>query len=446
MGGVISYPGVPKFGDTPDAYNTTNSIIEKYHEVARQARADRDKARADAADAKKLAKEAAQLESQAKRLKQEALNSQSEAKKREADYQIREQNAKLELEKREKEAKEREGEAERFPQEFQQALSLVEKCEVEAQAWILEAQEEAEARMAADDARKREEICLDLVTFRPQGLTSGGIQPEVWPTEEEFQFAKNGIQYDPEKIHFAVCGSPGSGKSSFVNAVRGLNNNNPHAAPTGVTETTKTVTRYPDPRKETTYKRLVWFDCPGAGTLKVPGWQYFNQQGLFIFDVIVLVYDVRLTAIDMCIIQNCERFDIPLFIVRSKSDTHIRNILHDLGHGDAREDNCEKYQEQARKLLIDKTKCDLEANIEEAGLAMHDIFIISSHVLYSLVTKKWIKKTPLVIDEARLVESVFKAAYARRYGARVPTKISSAIIVREENIITPPPSLYSTIE
>ena len=126
----------------------------------------------------------------------------------------------------------------------------------------------------------------------------GLIQPEVWPTKEEFQLAINRIEYDPEKLHFAVCGGSGAGKSSLINAFRGLKNTSALAAPTGVNETTLDITRYPDSRKELPYRRLVWYDFPGAGTLKNPGWQYFNQQGLFIFDIILLVYATVITPIN----------------------------------------------------------------------------------------------------------------------------------------------------
>ena len=156
---------------------------------------------------------------------------------------------------------------------------------------VLEAQKrEAEALKVADEARKREEQVLKDLEHAKFYLEKG-IQPEVWPTLEEFQLAKNRVQYDPEKLHIAVCGSAGSGKSSLVNAFRGLKNNSPQAARADVVETTKAITRYPDPREELPYKRLVWFDCPGAGTLENPGWQYFNRQCLFVFDIIVLVYD-----------------------------------------------------------------------------------------------------------------------------------------------------------
>jgi len=308
MGGVISF-FARLFGGEPDQYNSTNAEIEKYHEMARQAREEKEKAEADAATAQKRAEESAQREAEAKIREEEARQREAEARKNEADILKREEEAKRaaeqarldleqakqrgeESEKREKEAREKEQEAKRLADESKQAASDAQKREAEANARALETQKrEAEARTDADDARKREEEAqkdLQQAKF----YLDRGIQPEVWPTEEEFQFAKNRIQYDPEKLHFAVCGSSGAGKSSLVNALRGLKNSSSQAARTGVVETTMAITRYPDPRKELPYKRLVWFDCPGAGTLEIPGWQYFNQQGLFIFDIIVLVYDM----------------------------------------------------------------------------------------------------------------------------------------------------------
>jgi GTPase Era involved in 16S rRNA processing len=73
--------------------------------------------------------------------------------------------------------------------------------------------------------------------------------------------------YSPDLIHIAVVGSAGAGKSSFINAVRGLSNNDPVAARTGIVETTNTVTRYSDPRPNS---RITWYDVPGAGTPNVP--------------------------------------------------------------------------------------------------------------------------------------------------------------------------------
>ena len=302
------------FTGSPNEYNSTNATIEEYHEMERKALEMKEKAEADMAEARRHAEESAKREAEAIKREEEALQREKEARDREAYILRREEEAKLaaeharldlerarlhgeELEKREKDAKEKEEKAKRLADESKQAALDAQKRELEANARVLETQNrEAEARKAADEAQKREErVEKDLE--QAKFYLEKGIQPEVWPTEEEFQSAKNRVQYDPEKLHFAVCGSSGSGKSSLVNAFRGLKNNSPEAAPTGVVETTKAITRYPEPRQEMPFNRLVWFDCPGAGTLEIPGWQYFNQQGLFIFDVIVLVYDSVIISI-----------------------------------------------------------------------------------------------------------------------------------------------------
>jgi hypothetical protein len=313
MGGMNSSV-MGRFTGSPNEYNATNANIEECHEMARKALEMKEKAEADAADAQGRVEESAKREADAKEREKEALQRKKEAREREANILKREEEAKLvaelarlhlelarlrgeELENREKEAKEKEEEAKRLADESKQATLDARKRELEANARVLETlKREAEARKAADEVQKREEqVQKDLQ--QAKFYLEKGIQPEVWPTEEEFQLATNRIQYDPEKLHFAVCGSSGSGKSSLINAFRGLKNNSLQAARTGVFETTTVITRYPEPRKELPYNRLVWFDCAGAGTREIPGWQYFNQQGLFIFDIIILVYDSVLISI-----------------------------------------------------------------------------------------------------------------------------------------------------
>ena len=302
------------FRDSPEPYNFTTASIQEYHEMERKFLEMKERAEVDAADAQSRVEEFAKREAEAKKREEEALQREKEARDRESYILRREEEAKLaseqarldleqarihgeELEKREKEAKQKGEESKRLADESKQAKLDAQKRELEANARMLETQKrEADARKAAEEARKREERVekdLQQATF----YLENGIQPEVWPTEEEFQLAKDRNQYDPEKLHFAVCGSSGSGKSSLINAFRGLSNNSDQAAPAGVVETTKVITRYPEPRKELPYNRFIWFDCPGAGTLEIPGWQYFNQQGLFIFDIIILVYDSVITSI-----------------------------------------------------------------------------------------------------------------------------------------------------
>ncbi|TGZ82239.1 P-loop containing nucleoside triphosphate hydrolase protein, partial [Ascodesmis nigricans] len=120
--------------------------------------------------------------------------------------------------------------------------------------------------------------------------------------------------------HFAICGFSGTGKSFLINSLRGLTPYTPNSAPTGQIETTLTPTRYPDPRTTSPYFRFVWYDIPGAGTLNIPAAQYFIDMGLYIFDFIVLVYGDRFTEVDAAVLEHARRFDVPVFVVRSRAD------------------------------------------------------------------------------------------------------------------------------
>ena len=299
---------VDLFRGSPNQYNPTNAQIENHRKMEREALELKEKMEKKAADTQILLKELQKQVEDAKEREKKAIQEEEEAKKRKdsilklegdaiqalENARIQLKNAEVkgeELEKLEKDVKEKQKAAERLADQSKQATLDAQRRESDAKASVLKSEEQAaEARKAADEAQKeKEKIEIDLQ--QAKFFLERGIQPEVWPTEEEFQLAKKRVQYDPEKLHFAVCGSSGSGKSSLINAFRGLKNNSPQAAPTGVVETTMAITRYPDPRRELPYTRLVWFDCPGAGTLEIPGWQYFNEQGLFIFDIIVLVYD-----------------------------------------------------------------------------------------------------------------------------------------------------------
>jgi ribosome biogenesis GTPase A len=149
-----------------------------------------------------------------------------------------------------------------------------------------------EALKAAEGQRIHAEEQLSILASQLEQAQTNprmGLQPVVWPTEEEFNNVKKRVQYRSDRLHVALCGSSGTGKSSLINAVRGLPNQDDGAAPTGVA--TMNTQRYPDIRKEDPFPRFVWFDIPGGGGGKITDWHYFTNQGLFVFDVILVVYD-----------------------------------------------------------------------------------------------------------------------------------------------------------
>jgi hypothetical protein len=247
---------IGRFAANPNNTNETNAAIAEHNRVANEAEEAKERAERIARDA---------------RYREKAQRKEAEeAKMREEEAIRRAEKAKKEAHENREKAEEAKRQAQAASERADQALKAAEQQRIHAE---------------------KQQGVLTSQLERAQNYLRKGIQPVVWPTEEEFNNAKECVQYRSDCIHFAVCGSSGTGKSSLINAVRGLANQVDGAAPTGVVETTVKIQRYPDTRKEDPFPRFVWFDVPGGGGAKITDWQYFNEQGLFIFDVILVVYD-----------------------------------------------------------------------------------------------------------------------------------------------------------
>ncbi|KAF8551241.1 P-loop containing nucleoside triphosphate hydrolase protein [Imleria badia] len=286
----------------------------------------------------------------------------------------------------------------------ERAKRAAEKERVKAEAEKALAEEAA--RTAVEERRK----ALEAKEEAERRLKEG-IQPIVTPSPEELATAKERVQYVEDYFHFAIAGVSGSGKSSLVNAFRGLQSKDVGAAAVGITETTLQMTRYPEANPEIPF---VWYDVPGAGTLKCRDWQYFNDQGLYVFDCIIVLIDNRFTMTDIAILVNARRFNIPTYIVRSKADQHIRNLMMEMGY-DSEADEGPKYRDElfkaARLQFIEETRNTVKANLMDANLPDQQVYVVSNTTLLDLVRKKMPKKT---IDEVELLNDLYSQAHARR--------------------------------
>ncbi|KAG1830389.1 interferon-inducible GTPase-domain-containing protein [Suillus variegatus] len=237
-----------------------------------------------------------------------------------------------------------------------------------------------------------------------------GIQPVVTPTPAEVSAAKRKVQYREDLFHFAVAGVAGGGKSSLINAFRGLRNKDAESAATGVTETTLAMVRYASPNAEHPY---VWYDIPGAGALKIPDWQYFNAHGLYIFDCIIVLLNNRFTMTDIAILINCKRFKIPTYIVRSKADQHIRNIMWDMGYDsddDENGDQRKKVYQAARQQFIQQTRQIVKENLENYNMPDQRVYIVSNESMFGVVKERQPRQ---VIDEIELLNNLIGEAQNR---------------------------------
>ncbi|KAF9043950.1 immunity-related GTPases-like protein, partial [Panaeolus papilionaceus] len=135
--------------------------------------------------------------------------------------------------------------------------------------------------------------------------------------------------------HVAVVGESGTGKSTFINAIRGLSSGSAGSATSSINECNATVTRYEDPR----HTDLVWYDVPGSNTATVTCWSYFMDQGLFAFDALVLVFSNRFTQTVSTVLKNAKTCNKPVFLVRTMADQIMANFRVDTGNQLASDDD-----------------------------------------------------------------------------------------------------------
>lgn len=370
---------------------------------------------------RKRTEEKSRIEEEARRIEAEAIKKANDDEKKRNEEQKQkneEQERKTEEEARaneerkiklEEEAKANEEEARANEEEAKANEERKRELEEEARKIKMEmeiAEEKSrvdrEARELAENESARYKLDLE-----------NGIQPIKWPTKEEVSSIKSTLQYREDHFHFAITGTAGSGKSSLINAFRGIKNNEAGAASVGVTETTQEIGRYPDPDNTPPRAWTVWFDVPGAGTPKIPDWQYFNQQGLFIFDLIIVAVDARLTKIDISILENCRRFKIPSFIVRSKANQHIQNVMQDMSHDSDDEDEDHELRTRARMEYIKDTHWGFESVLREASLPPQKTYIVSNTTICALIKAQKMPKD--IIDEVDLIKDLLLAAHRRRY-------------------------------
>jgi GTP-binding protein EngB required for normal cell division len=246
--------------------------------------------------------------------------------------------------------------------------------------------------------------------------------------------ARKRIQYEPGKFHVAVCGTSGSGKSSLINAFRGVRPRDASAARVGVTETTLQVTRYPDPRSELPYSRFVWYDLPGAGTVAVSSEQYFETQDLSAYDCIIIMYGERFTNI-VDIIEKCLISGIPTFIVRNKADQLIGNMVQDETDSSPGDDGYDWIYQEFKSKYIDATKSDFDMHKEVMAEVLFEdypgqqwrllrqrVYMVSAANVRSLmqagVEIGGGASKSKNIDEVLLVEHVLREAVPKRRSAR----------------------------
>ncbi|KAH1180065.1 hypothetical protein KIL84_006115, partial [Mauremys mutica] len=150
------------------------------------------------------------------------------------------------------------------------------------------------------------ELKAAVATNTPPGLASA--------LQEVSEAVKN------EVLKVAVVGETGSGKSSFVNATRGLKEHDADAAETGVLgEMMVEPQAYAYPE----HPNVTLWDLPGIGTMNCPLDTFLGQRQVSHYDLFIIISHERFTHTDARLVEEIRSLEKMFYFVRSKVDLDV---------------------------------------------------------------------------------------------------------------------------
>ncbi|GAB1295987.1 hypothetical protein 2 [Apodemus speciosus] len=167
---------------------------------------------------------------------------------------------------------------------------------------------------------------------------------------------------DKAPLNIAVTGETGTGKSSFINALRGIGDEEEGAAPTGVVETTMKRTPYPHPKLPNV---TIW-DLPGIGSTTFPPHNYLTEMKFGEYDFFIIISATRCKEIDAHLAKAIAKMNTKFYFVRTKIDQDVSN------------EQRSKPKSFNRDSVLKKIRDDCSGHLQEALSSQPPVFLVSN--------------------------------------------------------------------
>uniref|UniRef100_A0A452GQ49 IRG-type G domain-containing protein n=1 Tax=Gopherus agassizii TaxID=38772 RepID=A0A452GQ49_9SAUR len=185
-------------------------------------------------------------------------------------------------------------------------------------------------------------------------VVSGNLTAAAAKLQEKLESLEN------TPLDIAITGESGAGKSSLVNAIRGLHDDDEGAAKTGVKQTTMKRKAYPHPR----FPNVTIWDLPGIGTPNFQADNYLNRVQFNNYDFFIIVTATRFTSYHTTLARAIHRLGKRFYYVRSKVDIDLKAEQR------KRNFNRERTLQEIREDCVEK--------LRKAGEASPRVFLLSN--------------------------------------------------------------------
>ncbi|XP_027949579.1 T-cell-specific guanine nucleotide triphosphate-binding protein 1-like [Eumetopias jubatus] len=159
-------------------------------------------------------------------------------------------------------------------------------------------------------------LSQETVTLIQSCLKEGDLQRAVSAISDALR------DIDNATLSIAVTGESGTGKSSFINALRGLEHEEEGAAPTGELETTFERTKYEHKK----FPNVTLWDLPGIGTTNFPPQKYLEKMKFGEYDFFIIISSTRFKSNDAHLAKAIRKMNKNFYFVRSKVDSDLYNL------------------------------------------------------------------------------------------------------------------------
>uniref|UniRef100_A0A3Q0S7T3 IRG-type G domain-containing protein n=1 Tax=Amphilophus citrinellus TaxID=61819 RepID=A0A3Q0S7T3_AMPCI len=172
------------------------------------------------------------------------------------------------------------------------------------------------------------------------------------------------LQQNKIPLNIGIIGESGSGKSTFINALRNKCDDEEGAAATDVVETTSIGLPYPYPNSP----NVILWDLRGIGTTKSPAKKYLKLVEFQKFDFFIIISDTRFRENDVKLAAEIQKRKKKFYFVRSKIDNDIRAE--------------ERKRDFSEKETLTKIREDCVQKLRELGIKSPQVFLVSSFDLH----------------------------------------------------------------